>query len=265
MPELVSARKQLVKINFSWEVDCCADISRTTLSGYPVNWTGNLNISKFVCWHTANRSADHIRNSILRFAPLNCAFKKGKKLKVRLIQNLTHTHIHAHKTSSSFLQVNGIRYLIKWRLSMNEQLLFLKWCPGKCRELQFWCDVDLSLEIELKVCLCVKDFSQATVCYVGSASAAISQLQQLFRVFDGIPKHHNECVFLLFAYLFILKWALLGFLSFLGARQLGNHWGTENWSEQCPETWQTWGLYVEKEEMAPERLAQGKIQNLLLL
>lgn len=48
--------------------------------------------------------------------------------------------------------------------------------------------------------------------------------------------------------------------SFLGARQLGNHWGTENWTEQRPETRQTWGLYVEKEEMASEGLAQGEIQ-----
>lgn len=60
-------------------------------------------------------------------------------------------------------------------------------------------------------------------------------------------------------FLFFLK-SLLLLSSFLGARQLGNHWGTENWTEQCPETRQTWGLYVEKEEMASEGLAQGMIQ-----
>lgn len=46
----------------------------------------------------------------------------------------------------------------------------------------------------------MKDFLQATVCYI---AAAISQLQQPLRMFDGIPRQRNECVFQLFIYLFL--------------------------------------------------------------
>lgn len=43
-----------------------------------------------------------------------------------------------------------------------------------------------------------------------------------------------------------------------GTWQLGNHRGSENWPNQCPEARQTWRLHAEKEKMALKRLAQGK-------
>lgn len=101
---------------------------------------------------------------------------------------------------------------------MNEQLLLLKCCPAKGSELQFWCGADLSLWIQLNVRLCVKDFLQADAGYIASASAALSQLQQLF---DGISRRRSKCVILLLIIQFEVS--TIVFLSRLGARQLGNH------------------------------------------